>query len=163
VRTYPGATTYPGAATFPGDDGVTITNPLAHLEAVQALLDPLGYPVYFVDVPQVPTYPYVLLWSSAGHMVAEAICDEQADLDDLLGVTFVAGTPAAALVVAAAVRRVLMDSEPDVAGWSSLLRLFDSRPVQVDRDVTNPALNRHPAYGVDIYQYRSTPRAAERV
>lgn len=135
---------------------------LSHIDAVVALVEPLGYPVYLVDVPKSPRFPYVLLWSSAGRMVADAVCDEQDDLDDLLGVTYVAGTPAAAMVVAESVRGVLMDAAPVVAGWSSSLRLFDVRDVQVDRDATTPELNRHPAFGVDIYRYRSTPLGAAR-
>ena len=161
MKTYPSAATFPSSSTFPGDNGVIPPrSALAHLEAVAELIVPLGYAVYLVDVPVTPSLPYVLLWSSAGRLVADAICDEQRDLDDLLGVTNVGGSPAAAMTVAGAVRAVLMDAEPDVAGWASLLRLADSRAVEVDRDVKVPELGRHPSYAVDIYRYRSTPIAA---
>lgn len=161
MQTFPGSSTFPSSSTFPGDDGVIPPrSALAHLEAVADLIAPLGYAVYLVDVPTSPAFPYVLLWSSAGRLIADAICDEQTDLDDLLGVTNVGGSPAAAMTVAGAVRTVLMDAEPDVDGWSSLLRLFDTRTVEVDREVTIPELGRHPSYAVDIYRYRSTPITA---
>lgn len=128
-----------------------------HIDAVTALLAPTGYTVYYVDVPEVPTLPYVLLWSSSGRMVSEAICDARTVLDEQLGVTTVAGTPEGVLTASAVVRARLDDAQPAITGRRAWLALVDSQPVQVDRQTTIPSTNRHPAYGVDLYRYRSVP------
>lgn len=130
---------------------------LAHIAAVKALLAPLGYAVYYVDVPEAPTLPYVLLWGTGGTPGPERPLSGPTDLTDRLGVTCVAGTPEGVLIVAARVRGVLDGAEPTVTGRRAWLHLWDSRAVQVDRDVTFPGTNRHPAYGVDLYRLTSAP------
>lgn len=128
----------------------------AHVEAVRALLAPLGCETYYVDVPDRPTLPYVLLWGSNGTPTDErpigfpAPADD--DLADLLGVTCVAGTAYGVLTLRGDVRAVLDDSRPPVAGRSVELHLFDSQRTQVDRDVTP-----HVPYGVDVYRLTSVP------
>jgi hypothetical protein len=128
----------------------------AHIAAIEALLAPLGYETYYVDVPETPTIPYVLLWSSNGTTTEErpigypAPADD--DLTDLLGVTCVAGTAYGVLTLRAAVRGVLNDSRPAVPGRYAELHLFDSQNTQVDRDVTP-----HVPYGVDLYRLTSVP------
>lgn len=130
----------------------------AHIDAIRALLEPYGKPVYFVDVPEAPTYPYVLLWTSAGRMVSDEVCGKLDDLNDILGVTIVGATPDAVLVAAPRVRSYLMDKQPQVEGRHvQPLRLFDSQNVDVDTDVTVPATNRHPAFAVDLYRLISEP------
>lgn len=130
---------------------------LAHITAVKALLAPLGYAVYYVDVPEAPAFPYVLLWGTGGIAGPEQPMSGPADLTDRLGVTCVAGTPEGVLIAAARVRGVLDGAEPAVAGRRVWLSLWDSRAVQVDREVTIPNTNRHPAYGVDLYALTSVP------
>lgn len=133
----------------------------AHISAIRALI-PAAYATYFVDVPDAPTYPYVLLWTSAGAPGLETpVCDTNRDLDAVLGVTHVATTPDGALIATERTRAVLQPgggilrlSVPGRAAW---LKRFDSRDVQVDRDVTLPASNRHPAFAVDLYRLTSTP------
>lgn len=128
----------------------------AHIAAIEALLAPLGYETYYVDVPDVPTLPYVLLWGSSGTPTTERPVGfpelEDDDLTDLLGVTCVAGTAYGVLTLRAAVRAVLNDSRPTVQGRFVELHLFDSRDTQVDRDV-----NPHVPYGVDVYRLTSVP------
>ncbi|MHA7132540.1 hypothetical protein [Oerskovia turbata] len=128
----------------------------AHIDAIRVLLAPAGYPVHFIEVPDAPEYPYVLLWAS-GRMEPDALCDEVEDLNDILGVTAVGLSAEGVLEVQRAIRPRLHDAAPPVAGRSATLRYFDSQPVQVDRDVTIPASNRHPKFGVDLYRLRSVP------
>lgn len=127
-----------------------------HIAAIEALLAPLGYETYYVDVPETPTLPYVLLWGSSGTPTAERPIGfpdlDDDDLTDLLGVTCVAGTAYGVLTVRSLVRGVLNDSRPDVVGRFVELHLFDSRDTQVDRDVTP-----HVPFGVDMYRLVSNP------
>jgi hypothetical protein len=127
------------------------------IDAIKALLAPLGYPVYYVDAPDRPTMPYVLLWGSSGVPSSEQAIVGPGDLTDLLGITTVAATPEAVLIVRSRVRTVLDDSRPTSAGSLVWLNLADSRPTAVDRDVTDPTTNRHPAYGVDMYRLIAVP------
>ena len=133
----------------------------AHIDAIRALI-PSTFTTYFVDVPTAPTYPYVLIWSSAGTPgMEQALTDERTDIDTQIGATMAAGTPEGVLIVQSAVRAVLMPGgKPKsltVPGRVAVLRLEDSRPIAVDRDVTIPTTNRFPAYGVDLYRLISTP------
>lgn len=130
---------------------------LAHITAIKALLAPLGYAVYYVDVPEAPTLPYVLLWGTGGVAGPERPLSGPADLTDRLGVTCVAGTPDGVLIVTGRVRGALDGARPTVVGRSVWLNLWDARAVQVDREVTIPNTNRHPAYGVDLYALTSVP------
>jgi len=131
---------------------------LAHLNAVKALLEPTGYTVYLIDAATTPTYPYVVLWSSAGMLVADTLDGIQDDLDELLGVTVAAATPEAVLTAVPLVRAALLDAQPVVAGrYVQPLRFFDAVDVSVDRQVTMPNTNRHPAFAVDKYRLISEP------
>jgi hypothetical protein len=141
----------------------------AHLDAIRAVLAPLGYPVHFVEAPtsnladgtrQVPVPPYLVIWSSLGALSGAALDNVRADIDDTFGVTYVAGTPEAALVVGQRVRDVLTPlgfGDLSVPGRRAWVRHEDSRPIQVDRDVVARDLNRHPAYGVELFRLISTP------
>ena len=128
----------------------------ADADAIVALAATSGCPAYFVDVPTEPTYPYHLVWSSGGNLALERpVSDSHADIDDLIGVTTVAGTPAGVLIAQANVRAVLDLKSPVVAGRTTILELVSSQPVQIDRDVKIPETNRSPAYAVDTYRYRA--------
>ena len=132
----------------------------AHIDAIKALLVSTGYDVYFADVPETPDYPYVLLWCSPGLMVADSLRGVQDVLDEPLGVTTVGANTDATLIAAGVARAALLGAHPTVAGrYVHELRLTDSRPVRIDRDVTLPDTNRHPSYGVDIYALKSDPAA----
>lgn len=133
----------------------------AHIAAIKALI-PSAYTVYFVDVPSAPTYPYVLLWTSAGSPGLEvSACGTNLDIDAVVGVTHVATNPDAALIVTSKVRAALQPNGRilplTVAGRAAWLKFYDAQNVQVDRDVTLPGTNSHPAYAVDMYRLTSTP------
>ena len=128
----------------------------AHIDAVKLLLAGLGCPLYYVDAAGATTYPYVLIWSSAGQPGIESAVAADADLSDLLGVTWVDTTPTNALTLAAAGRALLAATRPTVTGWAVWLSLESSEPAAVDRDLTLPDTNRHPAYVVDRYRLIST-------
>jgi hypothetical protein len=131
---------------------------IGELDAVRALLDELGWPVYYVDAPTRPdVLPYVVLVSSSGRMAGPALCADLTDLDELLRVMVVHTTPEGVVDAHEQVRATLHDAHPAVTGRSVTVRLFTSEPVAVDRDMTIVATNRHPAYGVDIYRLTSVP------
>ena len=133
----------------------------AHIDAIKALI-PTAYKVYFVDVPEAPVYPYVLLWTSAGSPGVEAnLCGANADIDAVVGVTHVATSPDGVLAATSKTRAALQPNgrikSLAVAGRAAWLKRYDAQAVQVDRDVTLPAPNRHPAFAVDLYRLTSTP------
>lgn len=130
------------------------------IAAIRAALTAAGVTNYYVDVPSSRTYPYALVWSSAGRGDIEAAVAESSAFSDDVGVTVVAASPEGVLSVAGRVRAALAPFEAGsvaVAGRVTWLNHYDSRPVQVDRDVTITATNRHPAFGVDMYRLVSTP------
>lgn len=130
----------------------------AHLDAAKAILEGIGYAVYIGDVPGSATYPYVLLWSSAGNLDSPAMCGEQSDLDDLMYVTMTAVTSDAALFMAPTIRQALIGARLVVPGrFVQPLRITGSQRVQVDQQVTLPKPNRHPAFVVDSYRVISEP------
>lgn len=130
----------------------------AEVAGVKTLLSPYNHPVYFGDVPGAPTYPYVLLWGSGGLMRADEVDGAQDDLNDILGVTTVAANPDACLIANDRVRSYLLGKTPTATGRHvQPLRLHDSRPIDLDRDVTLPATNTHPAFAVDLYRLISEP------
>jgi len=132
---------------------------IADIAAIRALLTAAGLANHFVDVSGASTLPYVLLWSPPGGLALERpVADSHADVDVLIGVTAVAGTPEGVLIVQQAVRTALDLKSPVVTGRVTSLELQPgSTPIQMDRDVTIPNTSRNPAYGVDMYRYRSTP------
>ena len=130
----------------------------AHIDAIQARLAGGGVVSYFGDVPDLPVFPYVLLWSGAGRRRSETLCGTRDDLSDTLGVTMVAATAPGALIFSETVRALLDDWAPTVPGrHCDELRSYDSQPVVVDRNITLPDTDRHPAYIVDLYRLSSTP------
>lgn len=130
----------------------------AHIDAITVMLAPSGYKVYYGDVGEKPTYPYVMLWSGTGRYTTDTLCDARDDLDDLLGVTMVAALPEAVLVMVPVVRGLLDSQRPQVAGrYVHELTIHDSQRITPDLSVTMPDTNRHPAYGVDLYSLKSEP------
>lgn len=130
------------------------------ITAIRAALTAAGVTNYYVDAPSDRTYPYALVWSSAGRPDIEAAVVESSAFSDDVGVTVVAASPEGVLTVTGRVRAALAPFEAGsvtVAGRVTYLSRYDSRPVQVDRDVTITNTNRHPAFGVDMYRLVSTP------
>lgn len=135
---------------------------IEHVEALRAVLEPLGYPVPFVDASGTTEYPYLLVWGAFAVPGDEvALDDAQTDIDEPFGITSVAATPDAVLVVRRRVKEALTPGgRPGrlaVDGRAVWVRHEDARPVDVDRDVTLPHSTRHPAFGVDMYRLVSTP------
>lgn len=129
----------------------------AHVTAIRAALTTASVTNYFIDVPAAPTFPYVLLWTSAGRMVSLDLCGIRSALDDTLGVTAVGKTAESALAVQAKARAVL-DGHAFVVPSRRMddLRLYDAQPVQVDRDAPLPGTG-YAKYCVDLYRISSTP------
>ncbi|MDO5534118.1 MAG: hypothetical protein Q4F65_05655 [Propionibacteriaceae bacterium] len=141
----------------------------AHLRAVVAALEPLGYPVHLLhanppgdDASTVPPVPYLVLrgaWANPDDMPA---CDATDDLDTALFITGTASTAEGALVVLDRVRRHLSPSmrptRLDLAGRAAQVRWVRNEvEPQVDRDLRLPNSNRHPGFGVDSYRLTSQP------
>lgn len=133
---------------------------LDHVEAFKVALTVVGLDGHFVDVPDGSARPYVLLWTGSGRAPTEDAVAPGTDFEDTLGVTAVADTPEGALVVQ---RRARAAFSPFAGGSDAVfgrrvwLDLYDSRAVQVDRDVTDTLTGRHPAFGVDLYHLVSVP------
>lgn len=128
------------------------------IAAVRAALSAEDYDAYYVSVPESPTFPYVLLWTSGGTPAYEVLSDERW-LGGRLGVTCVALSPEAVLAVVETTRGVLEGLSPASTVWNvDALRLMDSQDVQPDRDVTIPETNRPPFFAVDLYRFTATPK-----
>jgi len=128
------------------------------IESLQArIADRTPYTAYFGDVPEAPTYPYVLLWTSAGSLESNVLGGVR-DLAEPLGVTMVATTPIGTLAMGPHVRDALVGFAPATSAWrvEALRPPYDSRAVQLDRDVILPGRG-HPAFAVDLYDLTGTP------
>jgi hypothetical protein len=131
---------------------------IGELDAIRLALVSGGWPTFYVEAPEHPdVFPYLVLGSSSGRMVAPALCADLSDLDDLVRVMAVGLTPESVVVTQEGVRAALHNTHPAVYGRSVTVRLFGSEPVAVDRDMTVAPTNRHPAYGVDLYRLTSVP------
>ncbi len=133
----------------------------AEIAAVKARLTPLGKAVHEIEVTGTLTYPYYLLWSSAGNPPVErSVRAETTDVDDYIGVTTVAVTVSSLHDAMAAARGALcpsgLPSALTVTGRVATLDFSEARPIQADNDVTLTS-GVHPLYGVDLYRLVSIP------
>lgn len=129
----------------------------AHLEAIRDLLTPAGWPVDLITPSEGATPPYLFVWAgTAGPGDEIDLTGERSAIDTLIGVTHVAGTAVGVYTMrATTLPRLTPEHLPrrlEVPGRSAWLRFYESRPVEIDRDVSP-----HPAYGVDLYELTSTP------
>lgn len=134
---------------------------LAHLKVMQALIETVQ-PCHLVAVTGTPAFPYSLLWAPSGVLDGSTLDDARTDLDVSVGVTTAGVTADQVFIRAGMVRDVLVPppgplGDLTVAGRRVWLRHEDSRPVQVDRDVTFGSTNAHPLFAVDTYRLISTP------
>jgi hypothetical protein len=127
----------------------------AHIEAIKAALTG-SITAYYVDVPDVAAYPYVLLWGTAGNPGIETSVAADTDMSDLLGATVVDTTPYNVLRAADIVRGILNGLLLPVAGRRALLSFEFSSTVQPDKTITLPGTNSHPFYTVDRYRLTDT-------
>ena len=138
----------------------------AHLQALQTLLAPLGYPVHLFHAEgrsdvEVPPVPFLVLraptWSDPDDL---PVCGPGADLDARVSVTGTASTVEGALVVLSRVRRLLMPHTvvPVEGRYATLTGHRSEVDPQVDPDLRLPGSDRHPGFGVDSYRLHSVPK-----
>lgn len=135
---------------------------LAHVHAVRdQMLVPLGYRVYTTNVPEAPTYPYILLAFTPGEWGATFQGDNYGTLDTFLD-TIVAGQTAdQVLIVHRRIREALQGRSPSVPGRRvDALRQFHAEPVRVDRDVPLPSTGGFPYYALVRWRLSSNPLVA---
>ena len=116
---------------------------------------------YWLEVPDKPTWPYVVLWSTVGRLRRETYAATADHLADRLGVTMASQSALGVLDHAANVRAILDGWTPAATAWDMApLALWDSRQAQPDLAVKLPATGRHPYYAVDLYELRGEPKEA---
>lgn len=126
-----------------------------HYDAVKALL-PATVRVYMWNVPETPTYPYVVLWGDlGGESSGGPDGDSLQDVPDVLSLniraTYAGLTGDSVLIVCRNVRAALSRKTPMVSGWlTSSLRQSSLMDAQTDFDVTLPT-NTHPVFAVDQF------------
>lgn len=133
---------------------------ITHLEAVQARLATLGDPVHLVEAPASPTYPYFLVWPSTGAPGLDAALRENGDESFLIAVTAVGELPTAAGNRATAGKQLLGPRRfvpLTVPGRRAWIKWEGLATAGVDRDVTLPDTNRHPAFEAHLYRVESIP------
>lgn len=138
---------------------------ISHLEAAKALLGPTGRQVYLIEAAPASdgpplAYPYYLLWPSTGAPGADGALDQNADLSFLLGVTSVGQNPTSAGRVANAGKQLLGPSKfvpLAVPGRKAWIKWEGFATASVDRDVTLPDSNSHPAFEVHLFRVESIP------
>lgn len=126
-----------------------------HYLAVKSLV-PSKWTVYQWNVPDAPTYPYVLLWGGIGNETTEALSDTPDTLELSVKATYAGTSGDSVMIVAQSVRGALNRARPAVDGWY-VSRLHQSSliDVQTDTDVTMPGTNRHPIFAVDEFALTS--------
>jgi hypothetical protein len=131
-----------------------------HYAAVKALM-PAGLTVYLGDVPELPAYPYAVLWGDLGEESSGGPDgDSLEDSPDVLSlrprVTYAGLTFDSVLITARNVRAALNRKTPTVEGWrTNPLRQSSLMDVQVDHDVTIPGSGTHPLFAVDEFALTS--------
>ena len=126
-----------------------------HYDAVKALL-PSTVRVHMWSVPDVPVYPYVVLWGDLGEESSGGPDgDSLEDVPDVLSLriraTYVGLTGDSLLIVARNARAALNRMTPAVTGWRcSKLRQAVLMDAQTDTDVTLTG-GGHPIYAVDEF------------
>ena len=129
------------------------------IESVIARLAAHDVTGYWLEVPDKPTWPYVVLWSTVGRLRRETYAATADHLADRLGVTMASQSALGVLGHAANVRAILDGWTPAATAWDMApLALWDSQQAQPDLAVKLPATGRHPYYAVDLYDLRGEPK-----
>jgi hypothetical protein len=125
-----------------------------HFKAVAALIRP-SIDVHLWEVPDDPTFPYVLLWGSLGGEVADTLDDQPRSIEVRIRATYVGVNGDSVAGVAVKVRADLNRKQPVVEGWSPQ-RLVQSSlaDIQKDESVTLPGEG-HPLRAVDEFFLQS--------
>lgn len=123
----------------------------AIIDAVKARLLAAGVTTYWIEVPDQPKYPYVLLWGPSWGQGEGSLgdCDS---VDVPLFCTNVAVNPDLALTMSTRTRAVLDRAVFEVGSRHVEIKYQQSEIVDVDKQVTLPEPNRHPAFAVDAYR-----------
>ena len=116
---------------------------------IRALIAEESVTTYFVDVPEKPSFPYVLVWASPGREVTSSLSGDDDHISDIIGLTYVAELPESVLDLAAVVRPLVRRARLDLGGFVAWLRPHDSQPVDMDRSVSLPG-GGNPAFAVDL-------------
>lgn len=131
----------------------------AHYDALEAVLVaalPATCKVYPLVVPEVPTYPYVVVGGGIGQETGESL----AGTPDLLTlrpkITYAGQSIASLHGVVDKVRDALRDRALTVPGWSTT-RLRQSSLIDAAADfaVTIPGTKAHPVFCVDEFPFTS--------
>lgn len=127
-----------------------------HYRGVRNLL-PTGLTVYYGGVPDVPAYPYVVLWGDLGTEVSgdangDSLGDVVKGLSLRIRATTVAQNWDSLAITITRVRAALNRKTPYVPSWKpSRLKQSVLMDAQPDTDVTIPGTTNHPYYAVDEY------------
>lgn len=125
-----------------------------HHDAIRALLAPLQY--YDGQVPDLPTYPYRVVFFDTGFESATKLTGESDHATFRFQINSVAESAAGVAIVADAARSVLVDALPVVPGRvCTRIKRETSIPVRASEEVTNPDTRLHPMYSVDTYYFQS--------
>lgn len=127
-----------------------------HYAAVEALI-PSDLTVYPGDVPDSPSYPYVVLWGDGGREDSETLTDDATTLTLRINATVSGLTFASAAIILQRVRGALNRVRPAVVGRvTSRMVQTPQMPIQADLGVSIPGVG-HPFYAVDEYLLISDP------
>ncbi len=128
----------------------------AHYAGVMALL-PVGLQAYKGDVPDNPTYPYVVIWGDTGREDSEALSDIPSTLNLKVYATCAGLTFDSAAIALQLVRTALNRARPAVTGRVTYRMVqAPQMPIQADLSISIPGTG-HPFYAVDQYDLISDP------
>lgn len=127
-----------------------------HYAAVRALIPPT-LTVYEGVVPDSPTYPYAVVWGTAGTLDSESLSDVASTLTLHPYVT-VAGLSFDSVCAALDITRAALNRvRPPIAGRvSSRMVQSPQLPIQPDLSVSVTGVG-HPFYAVDAYELITDP------
>jgi hypothetical protein len=128
-----------------------------HYEALKALI-PSRFKVYLFDVPERPTFPYVVIWGDPGTHGSDSLDATPRVLTITPRVTCVGANYESCLVVLDATRAALNRARPVVPG--RFVHELVQEPlmgITPDRDVTIHNTSTHPIFAVDGYTLVSEP------
>lgn len=131
-----------------------------HLDAIAARLAPLGYVTHLYAAPEI-TGQYLILGGRGWDDGVEEGLAPTDDLDTVVPITAVTGTPAGAEKMLRLVRAELSPGRQPtrlaVPGRSAHVMFVRSELIGVDQSVKITGTDRHPGYGVESYRVVSDP------
>lgn len=128
---------------------------MSHFDQVVALLRGTGFTVHAGRVPDVPQFPYaVLWWPGAPRRSVYNLRGDSGHAETVFQITSVGLTLQSVQIVAQAMQNAVLDAVVEADGWVShrIKHYGTTVPIQEDRDVIDEATKRHPFYTVDTYR-----------